>query len=48
MTKIEFFDQGGRIAGFRCQGHSGYAEAGTDIVCAAVTAVVRMAQTNIN
>ncbi len=29
-------------------GHSGYAEAGRDIVCAAVSAVVTMAETTIN
>lgn len=30
----------GRAAGFRCLGHSGYAESGKDIVCAAVSALV--------
>ena len=34
--------------GFSCQGHSGYAEAGADIVCAAVTSAVRMAECTIN
>ena len=29
-------------------GHSGYAEAGADIVCAAVSAVVTMAEATIN
>ena len=29
-------------------GHSGYAEAGSDIVCAAISAVVTMAETTIN
>ena len=29
-------------------GHSGYAEAGSDIVCAAVSAVVTMAEATIN
>ena len=37
MTRVEFYSEGGRITGFCCQGHSGYAEAGADIVCAAVT-----------
>ena len=37
-----------RITGFSVSGHSGYAEAGADIVCAAVTAIVRMAETTIN
>ncbi len=48
MTKVSFYDEGGRITGFRCQGHSGYAEAGADIVCAAVSALVRMAECTIN
>ena len=38
----------GRIAGFSVSGHSGYAEAGQDIVCAAVSAVVEMAEATIN
>jgi len=29
--------------GFEMKGHSGYAEAGSDIVCAAVSAMVRLA-----
>ena len=29
-------------------GHSGYAEAGSDIVCAAISAVVTMAEATIN
>ena len=28
------------IVGFRCQGHAGYAKAGKDIVCAAVSVLV--------
>lgn len=48
MTKVEFFNENGRITGFCCAGHSGYAEKGTDIVCAAVTSAVRMAETIIN
>ena len=38
----------GRITGFTVSGHSGYAEAGQDIVCAAISAVVSMAETTIN
>lgn len=48
MTRIEFFDQDGRISGFCCSGHSGYAEAGADIVCAAVTTAIRLAECTIN
>ena len=39
---------GDRISGFSVSGHSGYAEAGADIVCAAVSAVVTMAEATIN
>ena len=48
MTKVEFFTEGERITGFSVSGHSGYGEAGTDIVCAAVSAVVTMAEATIN
>ena len=48
MTKCEFFTEGERITGFSVSGHSGYAEAGEDVVCAAVSAVVTMAEATIN
>ena len=48
MTKCEFFTQDDRITGFSVSGHSGYAEAGQDIVCAAISAVVTMAEATIN
>ena len=48
MTKVEFFRDGARITGFSVSGHSGYAEAGTDIVCAAISAVVGMTEATIN
>ena len=38
----------GRISGFSVSGHSGYAEAGQDTVCAAISAVVTMAEATIN
>ena len=34
--------------GFSISGHSGYSEAGTDIVCAAISAVVGMTEATIN
>ena len=37
-----------RITGFSVSGHSGYSEAGSDIVCAAISAVVTMAEATIN
>ena len=48
MTKCEFFMEEDRITGFSISGHSGYAEAGQDIVCAANSAVVTMAEATIN
>ena len=39
---------GDRISGFSVSGHSGYAEAGADIVCAAISAIVQMAEATIN
>ena len=48
MTRCEFFTEDDRITGFSISGHSGYAEAGSDIVCAAISAVVTMAEATIN
>ena len=48
MTKCEFFTEDDRITGFSVSGHSGYAEAGSDIVCAAISAAVTMAEATIN
>ena len=48
MTRCEFFTEDERITGFSVSGHSGYAEAGQDIVCAAITTAVTMAEATIN
>ena len=48
MTRCEFFTDNERITGFSVSGHSGYSEAGSDIVCAAVSAVVSMVESTIN
>ena len=48
MTRCEFFTENDRITGFSVSGHSGYEEAGKDIVCAAISAAVAMAETTIN
>ena len=48
MTRCEFTTENERITGFSISGHSGYAEAGSDIVCAAISAVVTMAEATIN
>ena len=48
MTRCEFFMEDERITGFSVSGHSGYAEEGKDIVCAAISAIVTMAEATIN
>ena len=48
MTRCEFFTEDERITGFSVSGHSGYSEEGSDIVCAAISAVVTMAEATIN
>ena len=48
MTRSEYFTEDDRIPGFSFSGHSGYAEAGSDIVCAAISAIVTMAEATIN
>ena len=38
MTRITIYrDRTGSFTGFRCEGHSGYAAAGSDIVCAGIS-----------
>ena len=48
MTRCEFTRENERIVRFSVSGHSGYAEAGSDIVCAAISAAVAMAECTIN
>lgn len=49
MTTITFrVEEGGRIGGFTCRGHSGQADAGADLVCAAVSNVVQMVEATVN
>ena len=42
MTKIVFFRSAGSFYGFEEQGHSGYAEAGEDVLCAAISAMTML------
>ena len=42
MTKIVFYRSGGVYYGFEEQGHSGYAEAGDDVLCAALSAMTML------
>ena len=48
MTTVVFRMEGDRITGFEARGHSGYAEAGADIVCAAVTSAIRLVEATVN
>ncbi len=42
MTKVVFFRSGGSFYGFEEQGHSGFADAGEDILCAALSAMTML------
>ncbi len=43
MIRVTFLHQNGRPVGFICTGHAGFAEAGSDIVCSAVSALAQTA-----
>ena len=42
MTKITFFKRNGVYYGFKETGHSGFADAGQDIVCAGLSAMTML------
>ncbi|MBD5084267.1 MAG: ribosomal-processing cysteine protease Prp [Clostridiales bacterium] len=48
MTTVTFHSAKSRLDGFVVEGHSGYAEEGSDIVCAAVSAAVGLTECTIN
>jgi uncharacterized protein YsxB (DUF464 family) len=43
MTSVIFFETSEKIKGFKVSGHSGYAEEGSDIVCAAISSATEFA-----
>ena len=47
MVKCSFYKSNGKFLRFRIHGHSGYAEEGSDIVCAAVSAMAMLTMNNI-
>ena len=47
MIRAEFFSKAGRLTGFSVSGHAGYADAGEDIVCAAVSSAVQLTANGI-
>ena len=48
MTTAEFAMDGSRVTGFTIKDHSGFADAGEDILCAAVTSAVRLTECAVN
>lgn len=48
MTTVRLIKKGDSAIGFDVSGHSGYAESGSDIICAAVSSAVGFAETLIN
>lgn len=48
MTTITFFTENGSIRALDIVGHSGYADAGADIVCAAVTGALRLVECTLS
>ncbi|MCI6022681.1 MAG: ribosomal-processing cysteine protease Prp [Oscillospiraceae bacterium] len=47
MIRAEFFSKADHLNGFSVSGHSGYADAGEDIVCAAVSSAVQLTANGI-
>ena len=47
MIKATFYKRGEILSGFEIEGHSGYAEEGSDIICASVSSVAYMAVNTI-
>ncbi len=48
MTTVTFHRAAGQLDRFVADGHSGYGEAGSDIVCAAVSAATGLTECTIN
>ena len=48
MIEVTFYSEGSRLTGFTVQVHSGLADPGEDVLCAAVTSAVRLAECAVN
>lgn len=48
MTRVRIIMRQGRCVGFTANGHSGYAEHGQDIVCAAVSALTQTCELGLS
>ena len=42
MIKVEIFRKNGSIVGYKANGHSGYSEQGSDIICSAISTSLQM------
>ena len=47
MTTVSFRTEEGRVTGFDASGHSGWAEAGEDLLCASITAAVTLVEAQL-
>ena len=48
MTRITIFKKNGKICEYQIKGHSGFAEEGSDIVCAGISTAGQMALIALN
>ena len=48
MTSVTFHTEAGRITGFDAAGHSGWADAGGDLLCASIGAAVTLVEATVN
>ena len=48
MTTVTFTTKGQRIEAVEFKGHAGLAEAGEDVLCAALTSAIRLIETTVN
>jgi len=48
VTTVKIETEGRRICGFTVSGHSGYAAAGSDIVCAGISSAVALVECAVN
>ena len=47
MIEVRFYTDGGNLCGFEISGHSGYGDAGQDIICASVSSAAYMAANTV-
>lgn len=48
MTRVRLYTRSGALSRIEVEGHSGYADAGEDVVCAGVTASIRLIECTLN